>query len=216
MKADTLLLMCPYPGVEYTRSSGSRGASASISQVHLKDYGASPDTYTLEIPSGAEYINIFTTTQGNFVGAVLSMIHTETYTDTDSASQVGYVGGGTYGGGYPDYQGTQVRAGENGSFGAGADQSASDYRYCSGAGGGGWYGGGSHFTDTSMYAVEDSGGGSGWVNTYASRNDRPSGYTGLQLDSGTTYDGEQSFPATSGGSETGHSGNGYARITKIS
>ena len=59
------------------------------------------------------------------------------------------------------------------------------------------------------------GGGSGFVNTYANRSYRPSGYTGLQLDSGSTYDGNTYFVAPGGGNETGHSGNGYARITRL-
>ena len=54
------------------------------------------------------------------------------------------------------------------------------------------------------------------MNTSASAGNRPSGYTGLELDSGTTYAGNTSFPSTSGGTETGHSGNGYAKITRIS
>ena len=36
-----------------------------------------------------------------------------------------------------------------------------------------------------------------------------------QLDSGTTKAGNTSFESTSGGTETGHAGNGYARITAI-
>ena len=53
------------------------------------------------------------------------------------------------------------------------------------------------------------------MNTSANSSYRPSGYTGLQLDSGTTYDGSQTFKAPSGSNETGHSGNGYARITRL-
>lgn len=52
--------------------------------------------------------------------------------------------------------------------------------------------------------------------TAANAATRPSGYIGLQLDSGTTKDGSTSFESTSGGTETGHSGNGYARITVLS
>lgn len=115
------------------------------------------------------------------------------------------------------YQGTQNAAGTGGSFGQGANQTVSNYRYCSGAGGGGWYGGGGgQYNDSSMTYCKYSGGGSGFVNTAASAGNRPSGYTGLQLDSGETKAGNTSFPSTSGGNETGHSGNGYARITKIS
>lgn len=35
------------------------------------------------------------------------------------------------------------------------------------------------------------------------------------LRSGTTYTGNQSFPAVNGGNETGHAENGYAKITRI-
>lgn len=81
--------------------------------------------------------------------------------------------------------------------------------------GGGWYGGGSSYSDSSTSQINSSGGGSGFVNIAANAGYRPSGYTGLQLDSGSTKDGSASFPSPSGGNETGHSGNGYARITVL-
>ena len=142
---------------------------------------------------------------------------TTTSTTTSNESQVGGVGGGTQGGAYSStYAGKQNAAGSGGSFGQGANQTATNYRYCSGAGGGGWYGGGGgQKSDSSMTCCKYSGGGSGFVNTAASASYRPSGYTGKQLDSGTTYAGNQSFPSPSGGNETGHAGNGYARITRI-
>ena len=77
-----------------------------------------------------------------------------------------------------------------------------------GAGGGGWYGGGSGF--------HCGGGGSGYVLT--SSSSKPSGYAlGSQyyLSNAATYAGNTSFASTSGGTETGHSGNGYARITLV-
>lgn len=122
-------------------------------------------------------------------------------------------GGGTSGRG--QYPGTQNSAGSGGAFGLGANQTTSNYRYVSGAGGGGWYGGGKGQSDTGTNYVNYSGGGSGFVNTAANAGYRPSGYTGLQLDSGTTTAGNSSHPSTSGGTETGHSGNGYARITVL-
>ena len=102
-----------------------------------------------------------------------------------------------------------------GDFGYGANQESTNYRYCAGGGGGGWYGGGTGHSDSSTNYVNYAGGGSGFVNTSANASSRPSGYTGLQLDSGTTKDGSTSFESTSGGTETGHSGNGYARITVL-
>ena len=144
--------------------------------------------------------------------------YTTTSTTTSNDSQVGYVGGGSTGNGYSDtYKGKQNAAGSGGSFGQGANQTATNYRYCSGAGGGGWYGGGGgQKSDSDITYCKYSGGGSGWVNIAANASNRPSGYTGLELDSGTTYAGDTSFPNTAGtGNETGHSGNGYAKITRL-
>ena len=141
---------------------------------------------------------------------------TEDVTTTDTSS--GYSnksqqGGGTSGKG--QYPGTQSSAGSGGAFGLGASQLSTNYRYCGGGGGGGWYGGGTGKSDSSTSYINYTGGGRGFVNTSANANYRPSGYTGLQLDSGTTKDGSTSFESTSGGTETGHSGNGYARITVL-
>lgn len=141
-----------------------------------------------------------------------------TATDTSTSTSSGksnsvQVGGGASGGG--QYPGTQASAGTGGEFGKGKSVTVTNYRYSGGAGGGGWYGGGSAYSDSSTEYVNYSGGGSGFVNTAANAGSMPSGYTGLQLDSGATTAGNASFPSTSGGTETGHSGNGYARITKI-
>ena len=157
------------------------------------------------------------TTPSTPSGLYLREYRTDTVTTDNNYSQVGFVGGGTNGGGYSTtYQGKQASAGSGGDFGAGANQTTTGYRYCSGAGGGGWYGGGGGQKSDSSYSyVYYSGGGSGWVNTSGSAGNRPSGYTGPQLDSGTTYSGSSSFPSTSGGTETGHSGNGYAKITRL-
>lgn len=139
---------------------------------------------------------------------------TDTTTETSSGkSNSSQQGGGTSGKG--QYPGTQSSAGSGGDFGLGANQTTTGYRYVAGAGGGGWYGGGTNKSDSSTSYVNYSGGGSGFVNTAANASYRPSGYTGLQLDSGTTTAGNSSHPSTSGGTETGHSGNGYARITVL-
>lgn len=139
---------------------------------------------------------------------------TETETDTSSTkSNQSQQGGGVKGKG--QYPGTQSSAGNGGGFGYGANQTVTSYKYCSGAGGGGWYGGGTSYSDSSTSYVNYSGGGSGFVNTAAIASSRPSGYTGLQLDSGTTTAGNTSFESVSGSTETGHSGNGYARITVL-
>ena len=63
-------------------------------------------------------------------------------------------------------------------------------------------------------SIENGGVGDGFVNTAANASSSPSGYTGLQLDNGTTNAGNASFVSTSGSTETGHAGNGYARVTR--
>ena len=174
---------------------------------------------TENIPSNAKYIWIYVqNNQWSWRPSSITLSKTVSSTQTASEYQYGFPGGGTTGIGYDSsYNGRQYAAGDGGSFGQGANQTTTGYRYCSGAGGGGWYGGGGgKKSDNSMTYVHYSGGGSGWVNTAASAGNRPSGYTGLELDSGTTYAGNTSFPNTSGtGNETGHSGNGYAKITRI-
>ena len=173
-----------------------------------------PSGNSTTVPSNCHGAYIVFTGVTDIFDVYVSYDITTTSTSNNSGkSNVAQVGGGASGGG--QYPGTQTSAGDNGAFGFGANQTVSNYRYSGGAGGGGWYGGGSYYSDSSTSYVNYSGGGSGFVNTAANASSRPSGYTGLQLDSGTTTAGNASFPSTSGGTETGHSGNGYAKITKL-
>lgn len=84
-----------------------------------------------------------------------------------------------------------------------------------GAGGGGWYGGSGSYPDSSGDDDRGGGGGSGFVWT---GSNAPSGYllgSEYYLADASTIAGNASMPNTSGGTETGHTGNGYARITAI-
>lgn len=156
----------------------------------------------------------YTEEHSNTVTVTIYKQESTTSTSTSSGySNKSQQGGGTSGKG--QYPGTQTSAGTNGGFGFGGNMDVTNWRYCSGGAGGGWYGGGVGYSDSTTSCVNYSGGGSGFVNISANASSRPSGYTGLQLDSGTTKDGSTSFESTSGGTETGHSGNGYARITVI-
>lgn len=93
-------------------------------------------------------------------------------------------------------------------FGCGA--SASNSTDVAPGGGGGWYGGGLH--------CDSAGGGSGYVYTPTTASNYPSGCllnSAYYLSNAQTIAGNQSFPSPIGGTETGHSGNGYVRITKL-
>lgn len=139
----------------------------------------------------------------------------------------GYGGGlegGEQRGGYnnntsPEHGGSQTEPGRGGAFGLGANT-----RCDGGGGGGGWYGGGTYKGTQDMPTSNDSddsgrgGGGSGYVYTSSTAGNYPSGCrlnSSLYLSSAQTIAGNTSFTAVNGGTETGHEGNGYARITTV-
>lgn len=139
----------------------------------------------------------------------------------DNSGNYGY-GGGTVGGtqtvnSNSERQangGSQTNGGINksgyttsGAFGVGGNGTQ---QWTSG-GGGGWYGGAGCYCD---YA----GGGSGYVYTSSTAKNYPSGCllnSSYYLSNAQTIAGNQSFPSPTGDTETGHSGNGYVRITKL-
>lgn len=121
----------------------------------------------------------------------------------------GGYGGGTSGGsgsgsyGTAGNGGTQSSGGSGGSygsFGVGGNGLSGGDGYYGGGGGGGYYGGGGATSDGSL--VDDKGGGGG------------SGFIG-GVTEGEIFAGNQSIPNPSGGTMTGKSGNGYARITPL-
>jgi hypothetical protein len=138
-------------------------------------------------------------------------------------NEVGGYGGGTTGGkgsGSSATGGTQSSAGTGGAFGKGANRAAEG-----GGGGGGWYGGG---TTSGTQTIPTSGsgtdsqagcGGSGYVYTSGTAGNYPSGCllnSSHYLSDAQTIAGDASMPSVSGSTETGHSGDGYIRITRLS
>ncbi len=104
-------------------------------------------------------------------------------------------------GGGQEHGGGGTKNGVIGGFGLGAGFSGVTF------GGGGL---------TSTDGHRTGGGGSGYVLTASSY--KPTGYllgSEYYLSNAQTIGGNQSFPAPGGGNETGHSGNGYARITLV-
>lgn len=131
----------------------------------------------------------------------------------------GYGGGETGGAGSGNTsltQASQTSGGTN-SFGFGLGGNT----YNGGAGGGGWYGGASRYSVSSYSTGSDSeggGGGSGYVYTSSTAKNYPSGCllnSSYCLTDAQTIAGNNSFTSPTGSSETGHSGNGYVRITKL-
>lgn len=121
-----------------------------------------------------------------------------------------------------DYQATQTSAGTGGSFGQGANSYTSkfNYNYGAGGGGGGWYGGGSiqNANDSIREYRNYNGGGSGYVYTSSTASNYPSGCllnSSYYLTNASTIAGNTAFTSPIGVSETGHTGNGYIRITVI-
>lgn len=135
-------------------------------------------------------------------------------------------GGGENGGspsaGYAGTQTTGGSKGTKGAFGQGANVTTkgSNYKYSSGGGGGGWYGGAadSGYADSPSTRQNYNGGGSGYVYTSSTATNYPSGCLlndKYYLINAKTYAGNTSFPSTDGSAETGHKGNGHARITVL-
>ena len=148
-----------------------------------------------------------------------------------ATSKTGMYGGGTSGGttsqsyGSGGQGGTATSGGAGyssgsstpGSFGKGGQGYYNSSGY-GGAGGGGWYGGAGSYPDGSGDDDRGGGGGSGYVYTSSTASNYPSGCllsSKYYLIDASTIEGNASIPATSSGTETGHSGNGYARITNM-
>lgn len=134
--------------------------------------------------------------------------------DNETGGYGGGETGGTSGSGTPGSQ-----TAPSGYFGIGGHTS-----YDGGGGGGGWYGacpaGGQTTPATGSSRSDTSGspGGSGYVYTSATASNYPSGCllnSSYYLSAAKTIAGNTSFTSPTGSSETGHSGNGYCRITVI-
>ena len=108
-----------------------------------------------------------------------------------------------------------------GVFGIGGSLTSETRNTMAGAGGGGWYGGGAGNGHGGAGA-----GGSGWVFTESNYNQWKLGNVNdanqyildnsYYLENAQTISGDNEFINTSGtGKETGHSGNGYAKITPL-
>ncbi len=164
-----------------------------------------------------------TSKSGMYGGGTTGGSSTQNY--TANSSYCGKGGTQTYSGYSTSYTiTTQATSGLNtnstsyycGGFGFGGGGVYLSNGY-GGAGGGGWYGGSGTVPDGSGDDDRGGGGGSGFVWTSSTASNVPSGYsvaTKYYLADASTVNGNTSFTTTDGTStETGHSGNGYAKIT---
>ena len=143
-----------------------------------------------------------------------------------SSSYSGWVGGGgsqTAGGTGGTGSSTNYY-GKAGTFGIGGNTgykyNSTSY-YSAGAGGGGWYGGGAagNYSSSSRNRACGGGGGSGYIYAESTATNYPSGClltSKYYLTDAATIAGNTSFISPTGTTETGHTGNGYCRITCIS
>ena len=136
------------------------------------------------------------------------------YTLATGATQTS---GGTRGKG-----GNYLFEGTNGVFGIGGDYDSNDH---GSGGGGGYYGGGGGGHDNDI--VGSGAGGSSFISGYigcdaitesSTENNiihtgQPNHYSGYMFVHSVMIDGGSVMPSPSGGTETGHSGNGYCIIT---
>lgn len=126
------------------------------------------------------------------------------------------------------YQGSYVNKdiiGCTGGFGLGGSAQVFNSND-TGGGGGGWYGGGAPSAGNNNRGEAPGSGGSGWVytasnfNTWKSENPTDANKyllsSSYYLNNAETKAGDTSFSSpTNNSNETGHSGNGYARITPV-
>lgn len=119
---------------------------------------------------------------------------------------------------------SNTRYATSGSFGVGGGAIPTGGDWGCGGGGGGWYGGASGQSQSG--GGGSGGGGSGWIYTETTYNNwktnSTEGQSGQWLLNSNYYltstelmSGIQTFNDPNGNTETGHSGNGYVRITKI-
>lgn len=133
-------------------------------------------------------------------------------TATESCGSGG--GGGTQTAGGAGGAGGSHNSGRFGQGGRGLSESTG----YGGAGGGGWYGGGGSQPDGADDDDRGGGGGSGYVYTLSTASNYPSGCllnSSYYLTNAQTIAGNTAFTSPTGTNETGHTGNGYIRITVI-
>lgn len=202
-------------GYRYKYYGGGGGSDIRINTDSL---------YARVIVAGGGGSDGATSKMGMYGGGTTGGSSTQSY--TANSNYCGKGGTQTYSGYSSSYTiTTQAKSGLNSNslnyygggfgFGGGGVYLSNGY---GGAGGGGWYGGSGTVPDSSSDDDRGGGGGSGYVYTSSTASSYPSGCllnSNYYMTSASTHAGNTAFESTSGGTETGHSGNGYAKVTYV-
>ena len=202
-------------GYRYKYYGGGGASDIRVNQNSL---------YARVIVAGGGGSDGATNKMGMYGGGSTGGSSTESYTANDLYCGKG--GTQTYSGYSSSYTATSIATtglnnnvftyyGGGFGFGGGGVSLSSGF---GGAGGGGWYGGSGTVPDSSVDDDRGGGGGSGYIYTSTTASNYPSGCllnSSYYLTNASTTSGNSSFVSTSGGSEIGHAGHGYARITYI-
>lgn len=219
--------------IEGSTTSGSFPDGGGTKTGHYSNYTSSPGTgggsTSIRISTDSLYTRVIVAGGGGGASGC-----------TDSTDNGGF-GGGTKGGncyykGTLQEQGSGTQTGSTrgldnlvngdpGKFGQGATGKYRHEDNSGGGGGGGWYGGGSGGCGCTKWC-SSGGGGSGWIFTENDFNAWKSGDTKesykfmltnkYYLTNASTRSGNEEFPTPDGdGTEVGHIGNGYAKITLL-
>ena len=175
---------------------------------------------------GGGFYNLTTSSRqpghaGGLSGISANCKYTETLTDGYSGEGGKQTRGGSHGTG--EHSGQQLEKG-NGSFGYGGYGYLRDHIASSG-GGGGYYGGGHGVHPGNSWT--GGGGGSSFISGHTGCNaisssssstnivhtGQPNHYSGYVFTNTVMKAGNEVMPSPSGGTETGHSGTGYCKIT---
>lgn len=212
----------------HTGGQGSAGGSSTLSGGGVNGGGG---TYVASASGGGGGTDIRINTDTLYARVIVAGGGGGVGQDSCALATNGYGGGLTGGGsvtlssscGTQAGGGTQTAGGigglysstrgTSGTFGTGAN--ATNGSYDGGGGGGGWYGGGA---GASAGWSNSGGGGSGYVYTESTATNYPSGClldSSYYLANATTTSGNVAFLSPTGASETGHSGNGYAKVTYV-
>ena len=213
-QGDTLYIYTGGQGTTGTSGGGFNGGGNA--QPNSAGGGGASD---IRINSNSLYARVIVAGGGGGSGQDSCATGTTGYgggeTAGGSASQSScgtQAGGGTQtsGGSGGLYSGTY---GSAGTFGQGGNALSGSYK--GGGGGGGWYGGGS---GASAGWSNAGGGGSGYIYTTDTASNYPSGCLlneSYYLKNARTIagDGSESFESPTGEQESGHTGDGYVKIT---